>query len=323
MGAGAQEGIARQDDARARQDDVPRQDGTAVGTAHDGASSLGTVTHVCRVSQLHDDAGTIGVTAIDKRPVDGALKVGRYGLYGDVQADRKNHGGPEKALYVLDQAEADHWAAELGEDVAPGRFGENLRISGLRVDDAEIGERWRIGESLEVEVTGPRTPCATFGRWLGQERWVRRFTEHGRTGVYLRVVTPGPVRAGDGVSRVSRPGHGVTVSGWFTRQHPEDARALLEHESRVRGAGDASRDAPGDGPALVGTPGPGAALVGAPPGDGAALVGAPGPGAALVGAPGDGGRFSSDGVEGGSWEMAQYLREYVERAAARAGADRA
>ncbi|WP_454778115.1 MOSC domain-containing protein [Georgenia muralis] len=187
------------------------------------------VTHVCRVARLHPDAGSVGVTAIDKQPVDGAARVGTHGLRGDVQADRKHHGGPDKALYVVDAAEAEHWAAVLGQEVPPGRLGENLRTAGVAVDDAEIGERWRIGERLEVEVTGPRTPCATFGRWLRQERWVSRFTERGRTGAYLRVVVPGPVAAGDDVVVVRRPGHGVSVSRWFTAQDPADARTLLAH----------------------------------------------------------------------------------------------
>ncbi|MPV37201.1 MOSC domain-containing protein [Georgenia subflava] len=188
------------------------------------------VTHVCRVADLHPDAGTVGVTAIDKRPVSGPVKVGTYGLYGDVQADRKHHGGPEKAVYAFAQAEADHWAAELGEDVPAGRFGENLRVAGAVVEDAEIGERWRVGPTLELEVTGPRTPCATFGRWLHQDGWVRRFSERAHPGVYLRVLTTGEVTAGDEVSVTHRPGHGVTVRDWFTRQDPADARALLAHE---------------------------------------------------------------------------------------------
>ena len=196
--------------------------------APDGA---GTVTHVCRVARLHPDRGTVGVTAIDKRPVDGPVRVGRYGLRGDVQADRKDHGGLEKALYAYDQAEADHWARELGADVPAGRFGENLRVSGLAVDDAEIGERWRVGESLELEVTGPRTPCATFGRWLGQDGWVRRFTERGRPGVYLSVLVPGEICAGDTVTVTHRPGHGITVAGWFARSSAEDAQALLAAEA--------------------------------------------------------------------------------------------
>jgi MOSC domain-containing protein YiiM len=191
----------------------------------------GVVSHVCRVAALHPDGGSVGVTAIDKRPADGLVRVGRYGLRGDVQADRKDHGGLEKAVYAYDQAEADWWAGELGEDVPAGRFGENLRVSGLPVDDAEIGERWRVGDALELEVTGPRTPCATFGRWLGQDGWVRRFTVRGRPGAYLRVLTPGDVRAGDPVTVTHRPGHGVTVARWFASHDLDDAQALLAAEA--------------------------------------------------------------------------------------------
>lgn len=193
----------------------------------------GTVTHVCRVARLRPEAGSVGVTAIDKRPVDGPVRVGTFGLRGDVQADRKDHGGPEKAVYVLDQAEADHWAAELGEPVPPGRFGENLRVAGLAVDDAEIGERWRVGDQLEVEVTGPRTPCATFGRWLGQDGWVKRFVQHGRSGVYLRVLRPGDVAAGDRITVTHRPGHGISVARWFAGNAPDDARTLLAAQDRT------------------------------------------------------------------------------------------
>ncbi len=181
---------------------------------------------VCVVAALRPDDGTTGVTAIDKRAVDGPVRVGRYGARGDVQADRKHHGGPDKALYAIDRAEADHWAQTLGQDVPPGRFGENLRIAGLPVDDALLGERWRIGE-VEVEVTGPRTPCATFARWVGEDGWVRRYTERGRPGVYLRVVRSGSVAAGDPVRVVSRPVHPVSAAVAFAGCPSEAARAVL------------------------------------------------------------------------------------------------
>ncbi|UNX53621.1 MOSC domain-containing protein [Georgenia sp. TF02-10] len=180
--------------------------------------------------RLHPDDGTVGVTAIDKRAVDGPVQVRRLGLHGDLQADRAHHGGPDKAVYVLDTAEADHWAGVLGTDVGPGRLGENLRVAGYPVDDAEIGERWRVG-GAELEVTGPRTPCATFARWVARPGWVREFTARGRTGVYLRVLSTGPVAAGDTLEVLDRPGHGVTVAGWFTRKDPADAARLLAHEA--------------------------------------------------------------------------------------------
>ncbi|MGW2093456.1 MOSC domain-containing protein [Promicromonospora sukumoe] len=173
---------------------------------------------VCRVYVLHPDPGTVGVTAIDKRPVEGRVKVRPYGLYADVQADRANHGGLDQAVYAYAQEDADHWSVELGREVTPGLFGENLRISGLDVNGAVIGEQWRIGSAL-LEVTQPRTPCQTFGRRLGEQRWVRRFTQANRTGAYLRVVENGDLGAGDTVDVVHHPLHGVTVADWFGAQY--------------------------------------------------------------------------------------------------------
>jgi MOSC domain-containing protein YiiM len=192
----------------------------------DGARVLA----VCRVAQLRADAGNVGVTAIDKEPVESRLKVRSLGLYGDVQADRKHHGGPTKALYAYADEAADYWAAELGRAIPPGLFGENVRTAGLDVDGAEIGERWRIGDTVVVEVTCPRTPCATFQRRMREPQWVRRFTEAGRVGAYLSVVHTGTVGAGDAVEVVRRPGHGVTVASWFTGADIAQADALLAAE---------------------------------------------------------------------------------------------
>lgn len=163
---------------------------------------------VCVVHQLLPDAGTIGVTAIDKRPVDGSVKIGPYGVYADVQADRKHHGGHDKALYAYAQEDAEHWERELGRALPAGFFGENLRTEGIDVNEARVGEVWRIGEHVEVQVTMPRSPCQTFARWVGGEDargWVKRFGAEGRLGPYLRVLTGGRIEAGDEIVVVSRP----------------------------------------------------------------------------------------------------------------------
>jgi len=170
---------------------------------------------VCRVHALLPDAGSVGVTAIDKRPVEGRVRVRPYGLHADVQADRKDHGGLDQAVYAYAQEDAEVWAAELGYEVTPGLFGENLRTRGVEASRAVVGERWRIGTAL-LEVTQPRTPCQTFARRLGSPpRWVRRFTEANRTGAYLRVLENGDLGAGDAVEVVHRPAHGVTLADWF------------------------------------------------------------------------------------------------------------
>lgn len=169
---------------------------------------MATLVAVCAVHALRPDEGAVGVTAIDKRPIAGAVAVGPYGVRGDVQASRKHHGGRDKAVYAYAQEDADFWAAELGRPLPPGFFGENLRTEGIDVNAVVVGERWRIGERLELEVTTPRSPCQTFARWVGgadQRGWVKRFSAERRLGPYLRVVTSGSIGAGDEIVVVSRP----------------------------------------------------------------------------------------------------------------------
>ena len=164
--------------------------------------------------ELRPDSGTVGTTAIDKRPVDGAVRLGPYGVYADVQADRKHHGGLEKALYAYAQEDARFWSGELGRELAPGWFGENLRVEGIDVNAALVGEQWRIGSSAIVEVTMPRTPCQTFARWVGgddERGWVKRFSQARRLGPYLRVVKSGRVQAGDEIVVLHRPEGAPTI----------------------------------------------------------------------------------------------------------------
>ncbi|WP_026820526.1 MOSC domain-containing protein [Arthrobacter castelli] len=186
---------------------------------------------ICRVHQLQPVSGAPGVTAIDKRPAEGPVKVHKLGLYGDVQADRKHHGGEDKALYAYSAEEAAHWEAKLGRGVPPGYFGENLRTRGVETTGAVIGERWRIGQGVEVEVTMPRIPCANFATHTGEARWVKRFTEEALVGAYLRVVATGALEAGDDIEVIHRPEHGITVGRWFAGSDPADAQSLIDADA--------------------------------------------------------------------------------------------
>jgi MOSC domain-containing protein YiiM len=163
-------------------------------------------------------------SGIDKRPVSGRVAVHPLGLDGDVQVNRKYHGGEGQALYAYGREDADFWVGELGRDLPPGRFGENLRLSGVDVTAALLGEQWRIGTTL-LEVTAPRIPCANFARFWDEPQLVKRFTAHGATGAYLRVLEPGEVGAGDPVEVVFRPDHAVTTGSAF--------RILTTQKSRV------------------------------------------------------------------------------------------
>ena len=153
-------------------------------------------------------------SGIDKGPVRGRVAVHVLGLDGDVQVNRKHHGGEGQAVYAYAQEDADFWIAELGRELPPGRFGENLRTTGLDLRNAVLGEQWRVGTAL-LEVTAWRTPCANFARFWDVPDLVKRFATHGATGAYLRVLETGDVGAGDAVEVVGRPDHGITVERGF------------------------------------------------------------------------------------------------------------
>ena len=185
----------------------------------------------------------IGRTSIDKTPVAGPVEVHRLGVVGDEVSDTRHHGGPDQAVYAYSREELDWWAEQLGDDLRDGEFGENLTTEGLTVDDAEVGERWRIGTVL-LETALVRTPCNDFKEWIGRgghdnSAWVRRFAERGRPGAYLRVLQPGVLAAGDAIEVVHRPGHGVTMSLMFRALLREPA--LLPRLLEVQGLAEKAR----------------------------------------------------------------------------------
>jgi MOSC domain-containing protein YiiM len=169
--------------------------------------------------------GSPPATGIDKRPTPEPVAVrapgGRSGglgsgLDGDVIGNRKLHGGDDQAVYAYAREDLDAWEAKLNRPLSSGMFGENLTTAGIDVSGAVIGERWRVGsDGVVLEVTRPRTPCRTFTNFLGIAGWVNIFTEASAPGAYLRVIEPGHVRAGDPVSILDRPDHGVTIRRVF------------------------------------------------------------------------------------------------------------
>jgi MOSC domain-containing protein YiiM len=132
-------------------------------------------------------------------------------IHGDEQADRSVHGGPDKAVYAYGADDYHFWSAELGREVGPGSFGENLTIDGLDVSGALIGERWQIGAAI-LEVSQPRIPCYKLGIRMADPTFPRRFAAAERPGAYLRIVREGTVGAGDALSVISRPSHGLTAA---------------------------------------------------------------------------------------------------------------
>src|SRR3954464_15232233 len=151
------------------------------------------------------------MSAIAKAPVTGRVRVEGVNVAGDDQADRRVHGGPDKAVYAYAREHTAWWERELDRELGPGAFGENLTVEGVDVSGALVGEHWRLG-TVELEVCQPRFPCFKLGLRFGDPLMLKRFTRAERPGAYLRIVREGEIGAGDAIAVDDRPAHGITVA---------------------------------------------------------------------------------------------------------------
>jgi MOSC domain-containing protein YiiM len=190
-------------------------------------------------------AGRPQQTAIDKPSVTGPVRVHRLGLEGDGVGDPRFHGGTHQAVYAYAREDLDRWEQELGRPVRAGLFGENLTTTGIDLNETVLGERWRVGSTV-LQPIETRTPCNTFKTWMGREgfdttSWVKRFTQLGRPGVYLRVLEEGEIRAGDDIVVEHRPEHGVTVATMFAAYMTDPS--LLPRLLAVEGLAERTQEA--------------------------------------------------------------------------------
>lgn len=179
---------------------VPPRAVSETTAAADGKARLRAV-HVGRIAPLGPDSVPSGFF---KQPQTAAVEAGEMGLAGDAQADLSVHGGRDKAVYAYPSEGYGAWIADFPQrarTLVPGGMGENLVTAGLSEDGVRIGDIQRIGGAL-LQVTQPRQPCFKLGLFHREPKMVRRMTETGRCGWYLRVLEPGAVRAGDAIELV-------------------------------------------------------------------------------------------------------------------------
>ena len=168
-------------------------------------------------------------TGFFKEPVAGPVWLGRTHLAGDGQADRKNHGGLDKAVLAYSAEHYPRWRIELGRpDLPYGAFGENFTITDLTEATVCIGDVYAIGET-RVQVTQPRQPCWKIARRWRIKDLTARVRETGRTGWYLRVLREGYVAAGMPVTLLERPFPQWTVARatQIMQRRRADPRAAL------------------------------------------------------------------------------------------------
>jgi MOSC domain-containing protein YiiM len=151
-----------------------------------------------------------GSTGIYKQPMDGIVQVGKLGLDSDAICDTKHHGGEDQAVYLYGQPDYDFWSQELGRELEPGTFGENLTVEGLESAKICIGDRF-VNGSLVMEVNSPRIPCNTFAQRMGDKLFPKKFLAANRPGVYCRVLSDGWVQAGDIFAHAPFDGEQISV----------------------------------------------------------------------------------------------------------------
>ena len=142
-------------------------------------------------------------TGIFKRPVEGPVMVRSLNLDGDEQGDLTVHGGVDKAVYCYASEHYAPWQEELQRELPYGTFGENLTVSGLFEDQLHVGDVLEVGDAV-LQVVQPRYPCYKLGIKMGDQRFVKRFQESGRSGFYCRVLQEGLIDSGQAIKLADR-----------------------------------------------------------------------------------------------------------------------
>jgi MOSC domain-containing protein YiiM len=169
------------------------------------------------------------LTGIYKDPIPGPVWVRRHQIDGDGQADRKVHGGADKAVYAFSTDAYPWWKQTLGrEDLPWGTFGENLTVRGLDEKAFCLGDIFQVGE-CELEVAEPRFPCSKLGIRLGDMSVLKTFMRSEWPGVYFRVHREGRIRVGDRVRRLSADPQAVSIWDFY-----EAKRSKGQDAGRVR-----------------------------------------------------------------------------------------
>lgn len=172
-------------------------------------------------------------TAFYKTAAPGSVHAWRQGLEGDGQADLEVHGGPDKAICVYASAHYEAWRRELElPEMGPGGFGENFTVSELTESDVCIGDTWRAGEAVVLQLSQPRQPCWKIARRWQYKTLTALVQQNGKTGWYFRILKPGTVAAGDPLALLERPHPRWTVTEanrvmHHDKQDLESAAALL------------------------------------------------------------------------------------------------
>ncbi|MYF98126.1 MOSC domain-containing protein [Candidatus Poribacteria bacterium] len=157
--------------------------------------------------------GKIVHTGIFKEPVSGTVMLRENNIDGDGQGDLKAHGGTYKAIYGYPIEHYSHWKQQLNrDDLSYGQFGENLTVEGMLEKEVHIGDVFRIGSDVQLQITQPRVPCFKLGYKMGMPEFPKQFLESRLVGFYFRVLSEGEITVGDTISRIEVASESMSIT---------------------------------------------------------------------------------------------------------------
>ena len=139
---------------------------------------------------------------VPKLPIPEA-QVTRLGLEGDVQKNRRFHGGPKRALCLYSLERIQQLQSE-GHPIVPGATGENVTIRGLDWATLEPGVRVALGDEVEIEITSYTVPCKQIAAAFRDAEFTRisQKLHPGYARLYARVLREGRLAVGQEVRRL-------------------------------------------------------------------------------------------------------------------------
>ncbi|MFD1020783.1 MOSC domain-containing protein [Thalassobacillus hwangdonensis] len=178
-------------------------------------------------------------TAFQKKPVDEPVYLGELHFDGDEQADKKHHGGPDRAVCLYPADHYPYWGEKYGKEFTFPSFGENLSVAGIDEDALCIGDVFQLGEA-RLQVTEPRQPCYKIARTHELDDFPAQVMKTGFTGCYLRVLEPGQVKPGDDLKRIESDARQVTITEvndvkYHDRDNKDKIKRILECEALAAG----------------------------------------------------------------------------------------
>lgn len=167
-------------------------------------------------------------TGIFKQPIDGSAQISATGISGDHIVDTTVHGGLDQAIYLYSLEDYQWWSKQLGRELEPGAFGENITLSAFPAEPWVIGDRLQINDVL-LEISAPRTPCFKLASKMNDPTFGKKFVDAVKPGAYARVINPGTIAVGQSATVTRTGADYATVNEVFVEWHKvKRSKALLE-----------------------------------------------------------------------------------------------